>query len=83
MGKGDAVLESPRRNALAARKITLRKQLRRIQRELNEDVESLGQRIKLLNIFALPFLLLIVAGVIAVRRRMFKDYARVGGHGAA
>ncbi|WP_297799246.1 Gldg family protein [Arenimonas sp. GDDSR-1] len=82
-GKTDAVLESPRRNALAARKITLRKQLRRIQRELNEDVESLGQRIKLLNIFALPFLLLIVAGVIAVRRRMFKDYARVGGHGAA
>lgn len=82
-GKTDAVLDGPRRNALAQRKITLRKQLRRIQRELNEDVESLGQRIKLLNIFALPLMLLILAGIIAFRRRMFKDYARVGGHGAA
>lgn len=73
----------PRRAALDARKISLRKQLRRIQRELNEDVEHLGQRIKLLNIFGLPVLLLIIAGIIAIRRRMFKDYARVGGHGSA
>jgi ABC-type uncharacterized transport system involved in gliding motility auxiliary subunit len=78
--KAGSLTADPRRTALDARKISLRKQLRRIQRELNEDVEHLGQRIKLLNIFGLPLLLLIIAGIIGIRRRMFKDYARVGGH---
>ena len=82
-GKAGSIAVDPRRAALDARKIELRKQLRRIQRELNEDVETLGQRIKLLNIFGLPLILLLIAGIIAVRRRMFKDYARVGGHASA
>ncbi|MFZ9363349.1 MAG: Gldg family protein [Arenimonas sp.] len=81
--KAGAIVVDPRRAALDAKKIGLRKQLRRIQRELNEDVETLGQRIKLLNIFGLPLILLLIAGIIAVRRRMFKDYARVGGHASA
>ncbi|MFZ9934825.1 MAG: Gldg family protein [Arenimonas sp.] len=78
--KAGSLTADPRRTVLDARKISLRKQLRRIQRELNEDVEHLGQRIKLLNIFGLPLLLLIIAGIIGIRRRMFRDYARVGGH---
>jgi ABC-type uncharacterized transport system involved in gliding motility auxiliary subunit len=82
-GKGGQVLEDPRRKKLGAEKIKLRKQLRRIQRELNEDVETLGQRIKLLNIFGLPLLLLLIAAIVAIRRRMFKDYARVGGHASS
>jgi ABC-type uncharacterized transport system involved in gliding motility auxiliary subunit len=81
--KAGSLTENPRRAGLDAKKINLRKQLRRIQRELNEDVENLGQRIKLLNIFGLPVLLLLIAGIIAIRRRMFKDYARVPGHASA
>jgi ABC-type uncharacterized transport system involved in gliding motility auxiliary subunit len=81
--KPGSLIENPRRADLDAKKINLRKQLRRIQRDLNEDVENLGQRIKLLNIFGLPVLLLLIAGIIAIRRRMFKDYARVPGHASA
>ncbi len=81
--KPGSLIENPRRTALDAKKINLRKQLRRIQRELNEDVENLGQRIKLLNIFGLPLMLLLIAGIIGIRRRMFKDYARVPGHASA
>lgn len=81
--KGRAVPADSRQAMLSAQKIRLRKQLRLIQHELNEDVENLGQRIKLLNIFAVPMLLLVAAGSMAFRRRRFKDYARVGNDGSA
>lgn len=64
--------------ALAADKVRLRQELRRIQRELNADVERLGQRIKALNIFGMPLLLLLAAAAVAWRRRSQKDFSRIG-----
>lgn len=66
--------------ALAADKVRLRQELRRIQRELNADVERLGQRVKAVNIFGMPLLLLAIAAVLAWRRRGQKDFSRIG-HG--
>ena len=66
--------------AHAADKVRLRQELRRIQRELNADVERLGQRVKAVNIFGMPLLLLAIAAVLAWRRRNQKDFSRIG-HG--
>lgn len=63
---------------LLAEKIRLRQQLRRIQGELNDDVDRLGQAIKLINIFTVPVFLLLLAWFVHIRRRMHKDFSRVG-----
>lgn len=73
-------LDGKRRDALLAEKIKLRQQLRRIQGELNDDVDRLGQTVKLINIFTVPVLLLLLAWFVHFRRRMHKDFSRVG-HG--
>ncbi len=45
-------------------KLKIRKELRDVQHQLNQDIESLGTRLKLINIFAVPLLLtLIVIGL--------------------
>lgn len=72
--------DSKRSGALLADKIKLRQQLRRIQGELNDDVDRLGQTVKLINIFTVPVLLLLLAWFVHFRRRMHKDFSRVG-HG--
>jgi ABC-type uncharacterized transport system involved in gliding motility auxiliary subunit len=78
-GKNPAVSGADsRRQKLLAEKIKLRQQLRRIQGELNDDVDRLGQTIKLINIFTVPVLLLLLAWFVRIRRRMHKDFARVG-----
>ena len=63
--------------ALITEKIKLRKNLRRIQQGMNEQVEQLGRNIKLLNIFLIPIILLIIAFVVFIRRRMPRNYSRV------
>ena len=70
-----------RRDALLTEKIKLRQQLRRIQGELNDDVDRLGQTVKLINIFTVPVLLLLLAWFVYFRRRMHKDFSRIG-HGS-
>jgi ABC-type uncharacterized transport system involved in gliding motility auxiliary subunit len=63
---------------LLAEKVKLRQQLRRIQGELNDDVDRLGQTIKLINIFFVPAVLLLIAWAVRFRRRALKDFSRIG-----
>lgn len=67
----------PGLKALVDRKIGLRRDLRRIQRELNEDVENLGRKVKLINILGVPLLLVLLAGGLALRRRYFTEFGRI------
>jgi ABC-type uncharacterized transport system involved in gliding motility auxiliary subunit len=67
-----------RMQKLLAEKVKLRQQLRRIQGELNDDVDRLGQTIKLINIFFVPAVLLLIAWAVRFRRRALKDFSRIG-----
>ncbi|HMB57392.1 MAG TPA: Gldg family protein [Arenimonas sp.] len=49
-------------------KLKTRRDLRDVQHQLNADIESLGTRLKLINILGIPLLLMLLAGVIALRR---------------
>ena len=75
--KPEDLLKNPEYKALITEKIKLRKNLRRIQQGMNEQVEQLGRNIKLLNIFLIPIILLIIAFVVFIRRRMPQNYSRV------
>lgn len=46
----------------------IRKQLRDVRHQLDKDIESLGNRIKLINIVLIPLLVLLFAGVQMIRR---------------
>lgn len=50
------------------RKLEIRKELRQVQAELNQDVKSLGVRVKLINILLVP-ILVAVLGLIYFARR--------------
>jgi ABC-type uncharacterized transport system involved in gliding motility auxiliary subunit len=50
-------------------KLRIRKELRAVQRQLNADIETIGSRLKLLNILAMPALVILAAMAIAWRRR--------------
>jgi len=52
-----------------ARMLTLRQELREVQRSLREDVESLSFWVKALNIFAVPVLIAVLATALALIRR--------------
>ncbi len=75
-------LKDPAYKTLLDRKVALRRDLRRIQRNLNEDVENLGRTVKLLNIFGIPLLLALLGIFLAIRRRYFIDHGRIR-HGSA
>ena len=49
--------------------LDLRKELRDVQRSLREDVESLQREVRLLNIWAVPVLVALLAVILAVVRR--------------
>ena len=52
------------------KKIEIRKELRNVQHELDKDIEALGMRLKILNIFVLPLLFtLLLWGLVAWQRR--------------
>ncbi|PIQ41032.1 MAG: ABC transporter [Thalassolituus sp. CG17_big_fil_post_rev_8_21_14_2_50_53_8] len=52
------------------KKIEIRKELRNVQHELDKDIEALGMRLKVLNIFVLPLLFtLLLWGLVAWQRR--------------
>lgn len=74
---GAEASKDPAYKALVDRKIALRRDLRRIQRKLNEDVENLGRTVKLINIFGIPSLLVVLGVFLAIRRRYFTDHGRV------
>ncbi|MDX1625386.1 MAG: Gldg family protein [Wenzhouxiangellaceae bacterium] len=51
------------------RRLEIRRQLRQVRRELDEDIESLGWRIKVFNIALMPLLVTVLALAVAWRRR--------------
>ena len=71
------ILSSPEYKAAIAKKVKLRQQLRHIQHELNNDVDRLGQIIKIINIFSVPIILLLISWGVYLRRRMQTNYARL------
>lgn len=50
-------------------KTQARRELREVQHQLNADIDELGGRIKLINILAMPMLVVLVAAFLAFRRR--------------
>ena len=51
------------------RRLEIRKELRQVQHDLQRDIESLGTRLKLINIALVPALVMVVALIYAMRRR--------------
>jgi ABC-type uncharacterized transport system involved in gliding motility auxiliary subunit len=49
-------------------KLAIRKSLRDVQHQLNADIETLGARLKLINILGMPLLVVLVAALIGWRR---------------
>lgn len=50
-------------------KLRTRKELREVQHQLNADIQAIGSRLKLINILAMPALVVLAAIFIAWRRR--------------
>jgi ABC-type uncharacterized transport system involved in gliding motility auxiliary subunit len=53
-----------------AEMLTLRRELRDVQRSLRENVENLSTRIKALNIWAVPVLIALIAAALAAAQRL-------------
>ena len=74
-GRGDSDLSilTPEQEAEIDRfmeqRLEIRQQLRQVRRELDEEIEALGTRIKIINIMLVPLLVTIVALFVAWRRR--------------
>jgi len=74
-GRGDSDLSilTPEQEAeidrFMAQRLEIRQQLRQVRRELDEEIEALGTRIKIVNIALIPLLVTVVALVVAWRRR--------------
>lgn len=75
--KPENLMKNTEYKTLINEKIKLRQNLRRIQQGMNEQVEQLGRNIKLLNIFLMPIILLIIALVVFIRRRLPRNYSMV------
>ena len=71
-GRGTIVMTTEQRTTIDNfRKdlISIRRQLRDVQHELRKDVEALMTRIRIVNIWAVPALVSVIAVVLAVARR--------------
>lgn len=74
-GRGDSDLSilTPEQEAEIDRfmeqRLEIRQQLRQVRRQLDEEIEALGTRIKIINIMLVPLLVTIVALFVAWRRR--------------
>jgi ABC-type uncharacterized transport system involved in gliding motility auxiliary subunit len=55
------------------RRLEIRKELRQVQHDLQSDIESLGTRLKIINIALVPVLVLVAALLYDVRRRRRQD----------
>lgn len=73
-GEGDAAMFSEEQaqelEKFQVEKLKIRKQLRDVQHQLDQDIESLGANLKMLNIFLVPVLVCCFALLVAMRRRM-------------
>ena len=74
-GRGDSDLSilTPEQEAEIDRfmeqRLEIRQQLRQVRRELDEEIEALGTRIKIINIVLVPLLVTAIALFVAWRRR--------------
>ncbi|GAB4180686.1 MAG: GldG family protein [Wenzhouxiangellaceae bacterium] len=72
-GDSDLSILTPEQQAeidrFMQKRLEIRKQLRQVRRELDQDIEALGARIKLINIVLVPALVTIIALLLAWRRR--------------
>ena len=72
-GDADLSILTPEQEAeidrFVEQRLEIRRQLRQVRRELDQDIEALGTRIKLLNIVTVPLLITVLALVVAWRRR--------------
>jgi ABC-type uncharacterized transport system involved in gliding motility auxiliary subunit len=59
-------------------KLATRKALRDVQHQLNADIEAIDARLKLVNIFGIPLLLLLVASAIGLRNHLRRKRAVAG-----
>lgn len=70
--EGDVILSEAQREAMAGfreQRSRLREDLRRVQQQLDAEISALGDRLKLLNIAAVPLLVAFVGIVVALLRR--------------
>lgn len=75
-----AMILSPEQRAeierFQKRKVEIRKELRKVQADLNQDVRSLGVRLKVFNILVLPILVAVAGVLFYLRRRKQRTLAR-------
>jgi len=64
--------------SLRAERLETRKQLRKVQFDLNQDVEKLGARVKLINIGLVPVVVMLIALLWAGLRALGRRTARSG-----
>jgi len=72
-GASDLSILTPEQEAeidrFMAQRLEIRRQLRQVRRELDEEIEALGARVKFINIALMPLVVTIIALVVAWRRR--------------
>ncbi|MDT8409889.1 MAG: Gldg family protein [Wenzhouxiangellaceae bacterium] len=72
-GDSDLSILTPEQEAAIDRfmeqRLEIRRQLRQVRRELDREIEALGSRVKIINIVMMPLLVILLALVVAWRRR--------------
>jgi len=75
-GEGDGALFSAEQELelknFQAEKLKIRKQLRDVQHQLDQDIDALGTSLKLINIFLIPLCICLLVLLAAMRRRLVK-----------
>ena len=77
-GDADNLVLSPEQqlavDEFMQKRITIRKSLRDVRHQLDKDIESLGNRLKLINIAAAPLFLILL---LVILRKLFKTKSRM------
>jgi len=60
------------------RRLEIRRDLRQVQHDLRSDIDSLGTRLKVMNIALVPLVVLVLALAYGLRRRHRQDAAKAG-----
>lgn len=75
-GEGDGALFSAEQELelknFQTEKLKIRKQLRDVQHQLDQDIDALGTSLKLINIFLIPLCIFLLVLLVAMRRRWVK-----------
>ncbi|WP_022948957.1 Gldg family protein [Methylohalobius crimeensis] len=66
-------------NAFRQQRLQIRQELRRLQHRLNQEIEALGTRLKLINILLVPLLLTLAVLVLHVGRKFRRAYSQPTG----